>query len=179
MRQRADRERIRGFLSQLSQRFRGAARLYLVGGTTLVYEGFRQQSLDVDIVMEVSDAQHSNLVQAIRGLKDELSINVEEASPADFIPLPAGYEGRHQFVERFGSIDVYHFDLYSVGLSKVERGRAQDFEDVLSLLRAGRLEWQKLVECYNDILPRMGQTSLKQDPSRLARHFDLLKSMVA
>ncbi len=82
---------------------------------------------------------HSDLIQTVRELKDTLSINVEEASPGDFIPLPSGYENRHTFVERFGMLDVLHFDLYSTALSKIERGRMQDFEDVLALLRAGQI----------------------------------------
>ena len=65
-------------------------------------------------------------------------MNVEEASPGDFIPLPAGSEGRHEFIERFRKLDVFHFDLYSVALSKIERGRTQDLEDVLKLLQVVR-----------------------------------------
>lgn len=176
-RQSVDRARIRLFLERLAARYRGAARIYLVGGTTLVYEGLRQQSLDIDLVLEVAREQHSRLVQAIRELKDELSLNVEEASPGDFIPLPSGHEGRHAFVERFGQIDVYHFDLYSTALSKVERGRTQDFEDVLTLLTSGRIQWDRLEACFREILPLMGRHSLRQDPAELEANFRTLEQM--
>lgn len=33
-----------------------------------------------------------------------------------FEPLPDGHEDRHEHVGRYGSIDVYHFDLYSTAL---------------------------------------------------------------
>ena len=44
-----DRLRVHYFLVKLGMAFRHPARLYLVGGTTLVYEGLREQSLDIDI----------------------------------------------------------------------------------------------------------------------------------
>src|SRR5712692_10603547 len=124
-----DRDRIRLFLKSLGDRLRRYGRIYLVGGTTLVFEGLRQQTLDIDLAIEVAPADHGDLIQAIRELKDKLSINVEEASPGDFIPLPSGYESRHVFVERFGMLEVLHFDPYSTALSKIARGREQDIED--------------------------------------------------
>lgn len=177
LRERVDRTRIEGFLQRLGERFRHPARLYLVGGTTMVFEALRQQTLDIDVALEVSADAHGALIQTIRALKDELSVNVEEASPGDFIPLPAGYASRHEYVGRFGQIDVWHFDLYSTALSKVARGRVQDVEDVLALLSAGRLEWDKLDACFRDVLPRMGAESLRQDPVEFAQTFRALEAM--
>ncbi len=53
MRQRCDRQGIEQFLQSLGRRFTRPGRLYLVCGTTLVYKGFRQQTLDIDISFEV------------------------------------------------------------------------------------------------------------------------------
>ena len=52
MRPPIDRLRVHYFLVKLGIEFHYPARLYLVGGTTLVYEGLRQQSLDIDISYE-------------------------------------------------------------------------------------------------------------------------------
>jgi hypothetical protein len=172
-----DHDRIELFLKNLGDRFRRPARIYLVGGTTLVFEGLRRQTLDIDLALDVAPADHSDLLQAIRELKDTLSINVEEASPGDFIPLPSGYENRHVFVARFGLLDVLHFDPYSTALSKIERGREQDLADVLSLLRAGRLDWNRLVGYFQEILPRMGVHSLKQDPIEFEQNFRALEAL--
>lgn len=177
LRQRVDRARIELFLKRLSEQFRRPARIYLVGGTTVVFQAIRQQTMDIDLVLEVSPADHGELIQAIRELKNSLSINVEEASPGNFIPLPTGYGNRHEFVGRFGSLDVLHFDLYSTALSKIERGRVQDIEDVLALLRAGRIEWGKLKEFFDEILPRMGKESLRQDPVEFRQNFEALEAM--
>ena len=176
-RESIDRQRIRQFLDELSKRFRRPVRIYLVGGSTLVYEELRDQTLDIDLAIDVAPEDHGVLMSAIRELKETLSVNVEEASPADFIPLPAGHDLRHIFVARFGEIDVFHFDPYSTALSKIERGQTQDFEDVLALLESETIAWDRLVECYAEIRPRIGAESLKQDPVEFERNFRALERM--
>ena len=175
MRPPVDRQRIIRFLQQLGQQFRKPGRVYLVGGTTLVFEGFRTQTLDIDLAFEVGDRDHGEFIRAVRSLKDELAINVEEASPGDFIPLPEGYQGRAKFIDRFGSLDVYHFDVYSVALSKIERGRDADFADVLALLEAGWLDFRTLKRYFEEILPQIGERSLKDDPQEFQRKFAYLE----
>lgn len=177
LRENVDRERIKLFLKHLGDRFKKPGKIYLVGGTSLVFEKLRQQTIDVDVVIEVAPAHHTELIQAIRELKDDLSINVEEASPGDFIPLPSGFENRHIFIERYGSLEVLHFDLYSTALSKIERGREQDLEDVLALLRARQIDWNKLAECFHELLPKMGEHSLKQDPVEFEKNFQTLEAL--
>lgn len=174
-RQPVDRERIELFLKRLGDRFRFPARIYLVGGTTLVFEGLRAQSLDIDLTFNVANEHHADLVRAIQNLKNELSMNVEEASPADSIPLPAGYADRAQFVGRYGQLDVFHYDLYSLALSKIERGSEDDRADVLSLLRSGRLDMDSLQRYFDEIIARYGEQSLRQDPARFRRNFESLK----
>jgi len=174
LRSPANQGDIRRFLRRLGDEFRGAGRLYLVGGTTLVLEGYRQQTIDLDIVFDVNPAQADEFVRVVRELKDRLNVNVEEASPADFIPLPAGYADRHVYVGRFGQLDVFHFDLYSVALSKIERGREGDYADVITLLQNGRLDWGRLEDYYREILPEMGRRSLKQDPEEFELNFRAL-----
>jgi len=172
-----DPQRIEEFLRRLGERFRRPGRVYLVGGTTMVFEGFRQQTLDIDIAFEVAAPDHGAFIQAVRDLKKELKVNIEEASPGDFIPLPEGYRDRAQFIGRYGQLDVFHFDLYSMALSKIERGTEEDLADVLALLRAGRIHWETLAACFADILPHVGTASLKQDPEEFQRQFDALKQM--
>ena len=46
-------------------------------------------------------------------------MNVEEASPDRFIPLPSGYETRCQFLAQYGKLEVFHFDPYSMALTKL------------------------------------------------------------
>jgi hypothetical protein len=152
-------------------------RLYLVGGTTMVYEGLRDQSLDIDITYEIDPAFESEFAQTVRRLKDELQVNVEEASPGDFIPLPSGWKDRAKFVGRFGQIDTFHFDLYSTALSKIERGREGDYQDVLALLGSGQIALTELRAAFEQILPRIERESLKRNPERFRRNFAALEQM--
>jgi hypothetical protein len=133
--------------------------------------------LDVDLTIAVSADHHSELIRVLRDIRDKLPINVEEVSPADFIPLPAGYESRHEYIGRYGQIDVFHFDWYSVALSKIERGRRQDLADVVAMLIHERLDWRELESKYREILPLIGEKSLKQDPDDFARNFEALRAL--
>ncbi len=179
MRPPIDRLRVHYFLVKLGIEFHYPARLYLVGGTTLVYEGLRQQSLDIDISYEVADEHEGEFARVIRRLKDEMQINVELASPGDFIPLPSGWKERARFVGRFGEVDVFHFDLYSTALSKIERGREGDYEDVLSMLRSGQINIDDLSRAFENILPRLERESLKRDPKKFKRNFAVLQERQA
>ena len=177
MRQRVDQQRIELFLQRLGRQFNKPGRVYLVGGTTMVYEGLREQTLDIDLALEIANEDHSAFIATVRELKEKLSLNIEEASPADFIPLPAGYRERSQFIGRYGKLDVFHFDLYSTALSKIERGNESDFADVLALLQTDRLEMAKLVQYFHEILLRYATESLKQDPVEFQRKFAILTDM--
>lgn len=176
-REPVDRQRIEQFLTELGRRFRRPGKIFLVGGTTMVYEGFRDQTLDIDLAFEVQVEAHGEFIRTVRDLKDELGMNVEEVSPGDFIPLPAGYEDRSQFIGRYGQLEAFHFDLYSTALSKIERGTEEDFADVLALLRSGRIQADQLQSLFEVILPAFETTSLRGDPEEFQRQFDALMVM--
>jgi hypothetical protein len=179
MRPPIDRLRVHHFLVKLGIAFRHPMRLYLVGGTTMVYEGLRDQSLDIDITYELDVTHDAEFARVIKTLKEDLQLNVEQASPGDFIPLPSGWKERAKFVGRFGQIDVFHFDLYSTALSKIERGREGDYQDVLALLGSGQIELAELRLAFENIMPRIELESLKRNPDRFKRNFAALEAMFA
>lgn len=74
------------------------------------------------------------LLRAIPALKERLEINVELASPVDFIPVRPDWEERSPFIARIGRLSFHHFDFYAQALAKVERGHAQDVADVQELV---------------------------------------------
>jgi hypothetical protein len=174
----ADRQQIERFLRELGKRFRKPGRIYLVGGTTMVFEGLRDQSVDIDLVYEVASTDLDAFAQTVRQLKDELDTKVEEASPADFIPLPSGAKERAIFVTRFGNLDIFHFDLYSTALSKLVRGLEEDLADVVALIRAKRIEQPMLEKYYQEIRPRLAGESLKHDPVESDRNFEIVRRML-
>jgi hypothetical protein len=179
MRPPIDRLRVHHFLVKLGIAFSHPARLYLVGGTTMVYEGLRDQSLDIDITFEMADEHEAEFARVIQRLKEDLQLNIEQSSPGDFIPLPSGWKERAKFIGRFGQIETFHFDLYSTALSKIERGREGDYQDVLALLGSGQIAIAELRAAFENIMPRIERESLKRNPERFRRHFQALEEQWA
>jgi hypothetical protein len=170
MRDEVDRERLEAFLRALGSAFRRPGRLYLSGGESMVWRGLRNATRDVDIAYDVDPAHEQEWVRAIRQLKERLRINVEEADPAHFVPLPPGAEGRAEHVGRYGEIDVYLYDAYSVALSKLARGHARDLSDVRALLDVDVLDGARLEELTEAAIASGGDRSLRFDPRRVRRH---------
>ncbi len=152
MRERADEERIRTFLHELGRQGRSAGRVYLTGGATAVIHGWRTSTVDVDLRFEPDDDDYLRLLP---GLKETLDLNVELASPPDFIPELPGWRDRSPFVLRAGRLDVHHFDPYSQALSKIERGFDQDLEDVEAMLSWGLVEPERALELFAAIEPHL------------------------
>ena len=123
---------------------------YLTGGATAVLLGWRSTTLDVDIKL---DPEQDEVLRALPTIKDELAVNVELASPADFIPLPRGWRERSLFIAREGRLSFKHFDFYSQALAKLERGHAQDMDDVRAMFARGLLEAEQLRTCFAEIEP--------------------------
>lgn len=82
-------------------------------------------------------------------------MNIELASPPDFIPELPGWRDRSPFVFREGAVSIHHFDFYSQALSKIERGFSQDLDDVASMLASGLVEPIRLRELYEAIEPEL------------------------
>lgn len=105
-------------------------RVYFTEGATAVLLGWRSTTIDVDIkIIPETDT----LLRAIPQIKEILNINVELASPADFIPVPPDWEERSRFIAHEGGAAFYHFHLYAQALAKIERGHSQDNEDVRTM----------------------------------------------
>lgn len=137
MREVADSERIQRLMRALGGKAEEEGAAYFTGGATAVLRGWRESTIDVDLVfVPESDA----VLRAIPRLKDDLRINVELASPADFIPVPAGWEDRSLFVSREGRLSFFHYDPYSQALAKLERAHALDLEDVQALIGQGLVD---------------------------------------
>jgi len=136
----------------LATRSRAEGRIYITGGASAVLLHWREKTVDVDVTL-IPDSYE--LLTAIRDLKEELNINVEFASPADFIPPLPGWQERSRFITREGKLDFFHYDFYAQCLSKIERGHRKDLADVKSMLADGLVEKQKLLELFAQIEPEL------------------------
>ena len=152
MRGLADTERLRRFFRELARAAETDGDVYLTGGATAVLLGWRQSTIDADILMV---PEQDSLYRALPRLKEELHLNVEIASPAHFIPELPGWRERSLLVERVGRLSFFHYDPYSQALAKVERGHDKDRADVAQLLARGLVEPQRLRELFEAIAPRL------------------------
>ena len=154
MRRPVDADRIRAFVAALGRAAHSEQTVYLVGGATAVLEGWRGTTIDVDIALGDGDAA-DELLRAIPAIKDELELNVELASPADFVPVPGGWKERSGSVAREGAVTFLHFDPYSQALAKLERAHDSDLADVREMLARGLVERDRLYRFYEEIEPEL------------------------
>lgn len=150
MREPADLNRIQRFMRALGPEARGETRVYFTGGVTAVLHGWRASTLDVDVKIV---PERDELFRAIPRLKEQLHLNVELASPADFIPVRGDWEERSPFIAREGRTSFHHFDLCAQALSKIERGHAQDLDDVRLMLETGLVDREELARYFARIEP--------------------------
>jgi len=162
MRTPVDAERLAILMRQLGAAAGQSGRVYFTGGATAVLEGWRASTIDVDLKMVPDQDQ---LFRAIPRLKEELSINVELASPADFIPELPGWETRSRAIGTEGSLTFYHYDFYAQALAKIERGHAIDLEDVDQMIRRGLIEPPRLLELLDVIEPDLPRYPALDPPS--------------
>lgn len=80
-------------------------------------------------------------------------MNIELACPSDFIPELPGWEGRSPCIGREGPLSFYHYDFYAQALSKIERGHAQDREDVRAMIDRGLVVPAALRQHFDEIEP--------------------------
>lgn len=152
MREVADAGRIRRFMRQLGTETDVAARVYFTGGATAVLLGWRDSTIDVDLTFV---PEEDAIFRAIPRLKESLRVNVELASPADFIPVPAGWEDRSPYIASEGHLAFHHFDLYAQALAKVERGHMQDVEDVRAMVGRGLIDPAAAVRYFEALEPSL------------------------
>jgi len=152
MRVLADGDRIHRFMRAFGAASPAEARVYLTGGATAVLHGWRHSTIDIDLRFV---PEHDALFRAIPRLKEQLQVNVELASPDHFIPVRDGWEDRSPFVTREGLLSFHHFELSAQALSKIERGHAQDDEDVREMLRLELVHREGLRAYFNAIEPRL------------------------
>jgi hypothetical protein len=152
MRDVTNQKKIQQFMRALGTSASQDARVYFTGGVTAVLMGWRDTTIDIDLCF---NPELDELFRAIPALKEALEINVELASPPDFIPTLPGWEERCQYIGREGKITFYHYDPYSQALAKIERGHTQDIQDVEAMLQRGFVEGQKLLSLYQSIAPQL------------------------
>ncbi|HXL35928.1 MAG TPA: DUF6036 family nucleotidyltransferase [Ktedonobacteraceae bacterium] len=178
MRPGVDKAAIESFLQQLGRTFHKQARLYLVGGAALVHLGVRPgftQYIDI----QVGGTNEGELIVAIQRLIQQMQVNVEFASPADFMPLPSQWETHARFIGRYGMIDVFYFDFYSIALSKTEQGNQRDIADVKLLVQQGIITLNELDTAYQEVLSQLGKGRYPRiTPQRFSERYTAIRKLL-
>lgn len=178
MRASVDKTAIESFLQQLGRIFRKPGRLYIVGGAALVHAGVRP-GFTQDIVIKVSGTNEGELVVAIQRLVQQIQINVEFASPADFIPLPSQWEMHARYIGRYGEVDDFYFDFYSIALSKIERGNNRDIVDVKLLVQQKIISLDELDVAYQEVLAQLGKGKYPRiTPQRFSERYLAIRKLL-
>jgi hypothetical protein len=152
MRPPVDIARLNEFMTSMGRKTKSPGRIYLTGGATALLHGWRPMTVDVDIK---ADPEPAGFFESIATIKNELSINIELASPSDFIPELPEWRQRCLFISRHGLLDFFHYDPYSQTLSKLERGHSRDLADVDAMLRDGLVRKDLLLELFGQIEPAL------------------------
>jgi hypothetical protein len=163
MRRKVTIATLKQFMQELAAAARSPGNVYFTGGATALLLGFRDQTIDIDLKL---DPEPSGAFEAIAALKDRLDLNVELASPEDFIPPADGWRERSRTIASIGRVHFFHYDFSLQALSKLERGHAQDLEDVMSLVRGGYVTAAELQVRFAQIEP-----GLLRYPAIDPRHF--------
>lgn len=135
-------------MQTLATHSREAIRVYFAGGATAVLLGWRDTTIDVDIRLE---PESDDVLRAIPEIKESLQINVEFATPLDFIPVASDWRKRSQFISAHGNASYFHFDLYAQALAKLERGHTQDLADLKEMIAKGFVNPADAVEYFKAV----------------------------
>ncbi len=171
---------IHELMAAVEDRLSSAARLYLVGESSLVVEGWREWTDQVVYTAEGADL--AQLTQTIEAVASQQGIRLVCESPADIVPLPHGHESRAHRWEIPGRssptrLDLYHFDPYSTAIRLIARGYEPDYSVVLGFLGLGWIQVSELDRQLAELLPKFSAETLQQDPAEFRRKYKGLRQM--
>ena len=150
MRSKVDPQKIEQLMNILGREAQGSGCIYFTGGASALLIGWRGSTVDIDIRL---DPEPPGIFQAIAKIKRDLNINIELASPQDFLPPLPGWRDRSVFIGRKGQISFYHYDFTAQALSKLSRGFDRDISDVQAMYEQKLFSLKELRDCFEAIAP--------------------------
>jgi hypothetical protein len=139
-------------MKELAALAKSPGKVYFTGGATALLLGFRKQTIDIDLKL---DPEPKGVFEAIAKLKNDLDLNVELASPDNFIPAAADWRERSPHITSIGPLEFFHYDYSLQALAKLERGYVQDIVDVESLVSGGHVTVKELQSRFEEIEPKL------------------------
>ncbi len=156
------------------------ARLYLVGESSLVVEGWREWT---DQLVYTGEAADLGLLRPIvEAVAAQQGIRLVCESPTEVIPLPPGHERRARRWRFEGQttparLELFHFDPYSTAIRLIARGDEPDYRVALEFLRQGWIQLSELDRQLSELLPQFSLETIQQDPAEFRRKYKGLRQM--
>lgn len=147
-----DFQKIERLMRVLGREAQGAGCIYFTGGASALLIGWRSSTVDIDIRL---DPEPPGIFQAIAKIKRELDINIELASPQDFLPPLPGWRDRSIFIGKHGQISFYHYDFTAQALSKLSRGFDRDIRDVQAMYEQKLFSLAALRDGFEAVAPEL------------------------
>jgi hypothetical protein len=169
------------FLAAVAGKYRGSGRILLIGETSHVWEDLRYGTSQLELVAEGTAADGTRLSAVCAEVAGALNVTLLLDSPADFVPLPDGFEDRARVASHpppelkdataVRDIELAHFDPYSVAIRFIARGDEPDYHLVLTSLSAGWVVEEELDQMLTDLLERFTLETIQQDPAEFRRKY--------
>lgn len=171
------REELVAFLGAVAETDAGGP-LSLVGGTSQLFESWVPT---VQRLTVAASPDRPELVAAVEGAARHTGVVVLQESPADVVPLPPGAAERARPIEGngvvHGSLQLFHYDPYSVSLRLLARGDEDDYHVVLAYLQHEWMDIATMDELVAAVLPSFTREAIEQDPAEFRRKYRGLHQM--
>jgi hypothetical protein len=175
------------FISRLDAAFGRPGRLFFIGESTHLYEGWRAWTRQIEFTADVSMGDRGEFSRIVAALRADLGVPIFDESPADVIPLPDGFEDRARPVRgpsasgssapQVTHLTLHHFDPYSVCFRYIARGDEPDYHLVLTYVEHGWVTLDELNERLEALLPRFTCETIQQDSAEFRRKYKGLMQM--
>lgn len=88
------------------------------------------------------------------------------------------------YVGRYGNIEVFYFDFYSIALSKIDRGTTRDLQDVQLLVQQRAIDLPTLDAASQDVLAQVQTAQGRMryprfDPTVFATRYQIIRQQLA
>jgi len=141
----------------------------------LVLLGSTRQTVDIDYVGH--DLHQDELQLVLEQLAQSFQLDVEAVPIEEFIPIPTDADERHILIAKFGQLEVYEFDPYTIAISKLDRGFETDIADIVFMLDQHLITIAQLEALLNQALQQAKVFDLS--PATAQRHLQVVRQRIA
>ncbi|MCK6619219.1 MAG: hypothetical protein HUU32_03290 [Calditrichaceae bacterium] len=174
-----NQQKIQEFFARLDEAFGRPARVYLIGETTQVWEGWQEWTAQIEFSAEIAPEKRPAFDTALETVQKALGLEALEEHPGDLIPLPQGHRDRARpaGAQTGKRLEIYHFDPYSAAFRFIARGDEPDYHLVLAYLDRGWITEAQMDALLTELLPKFSMQTIQQDPAEFRRKYKGLKQM--